>query len=481
MEDKNQADKDAEEEQLKADIKNLMFNKQHHAKNFFLSDSVDMIIRKNIIKLIEQELELLQQGNIQDIVSNIDQENKKEMIENELKNAMKNQKGPMEQRKSQILRSQWIMNTVRNNNKTQQLDLDQDEQEINQDKKRSKGSIESIDSEDEDQIIIQGKLMKKNQGLLNRWKKYFCTLNDEKFSIYEEKKDNKNQLDYNLQLCINFQHLSCEIEKVEKKSQIVITIKNQKKKFKLKESSDSEQKLEEWYQKIKQVIEDNQQIRSKQNIKPDKASQYIKSDIIKEEEFLQIAKTGDILLFKTNNFNAKLQRATTISNYDHVGIVIKLKDNVVRVFDAQLDDGVSIQEWNYFIKINDLFEKVVLRQLNYDKLKTVLPDFYQFVLSSLGQKYDISVTKLMKKRSSVLNDASREDGYFCSELAAKSFKVLGLINPNKSSCQYWPRSFSEQYESELNLYEGVKLEKERPILLNRHIFHDIQQENEKNN
>lgn len=42
---------------------------------------------------------------------------------------------------------------------------------------------------------------------------------------------------------------------------------------------------------------------------------------------------------------AKLQRATTSSKYDHVGLLIKLKDGILRVFEA-VGDGVSITEWN---------------------------------------------------------------------------------------------------------------------------------------
>mmetsp|Transcript_14846 Transcript_14846/g.10741 ORF Transcript_14846/g.10741 Transcript_14846/m.10741 type:complete len:130 (-) Transcript_14846:532-921(-) len=47
-------------------------------------------------------------------------------------------------------------------------------------------------------------------------------------------------------------------------------------------------------------------------------------DQISEEQFLEMADVGDLLLFRGNHFGAKLTRSLTSSTFDHVAMVIKL-------------------------------------------------------------------------------------------------------------------------------------------------------------
>ena len=53
-------------------------------------------------------------------------------------------------------------------------------------------------------------------------------------------------------------------------------------------------------------------------------------------------------------------------------------------------------------------------------------------------------------------DVEKKDkGFFCSELVAVIFKLLGILPSNISSAQYWPGSFSA--ESQLDLGAGTVL------------------------
>lgn len=56
---------------------------------------------------------------------------------------------------------------------------------------------------------------------------------------------------------------------------------------------------------------------------------YQLSDTITEDEFINVAETGDILLFLTDHTSGKLQRLFTQSNYDHVAMVIKLNGELM--------------------------------------------------------------------------------------------------------------------------------------------------------
>jgi len=51
--------------------------------------------------------------------------------------------------------------------------------------------------------------------------------------------------------------------------------------------------------------------------------------------------------------------------------------------------------------------------------------------------------------------------FFCSELAAKSFKILGIMVDDDISCtQFYPHHFTALGDSVLNLADGVWLEDE---------------------
>lgn len=63
----------------------------------------------------------------------------------------------------------------------------------------------------------------------------------------------------------------------------------------------------------------------------------------------------------------------------------------------------------------------------------------------LGRKYDLGLGKFFTFESDFSWQLVNEDtarGYFCSELVAKAFKSIGLLDPKKSSCRYWPVDFS---------------------------------------
>jgi len=47
-------------------------------------------------------------------------------------------------------------------------------------------------------------------------------------------------------------------------------------------------------------------------------------------------------------------------------------------------------------------------------------------------------------QDSVAAVSASDKGYFCSELVAVIFKLLGILPKNISSAQYWPGSFSAE-------------------------------------
>lgn len=96
------------------------------------------------------------------------------------------------------------------------------------------------------------------------------------------------------------------------------------------------------------------------------------------------------------------------------------------------------------------FDKIVTRKLIYEMTTERLNDLDQFRRNSVGHAYGLKPSKVLFSQRSEPNisgkhsEISHEREFFCSELIAKAFKVLGVMkNPNsKSSTNYYPGCFA---------------------------------------
>ena len=82
-----------------------------------------------------------------------------------------------------------------------------------------------------------------------------------------------------------------------------------------------------------------------------------------------------------------------------------------------------------------------------------------------GLGYNLSLSKL-RNRTSVndSNDIPSDRTFFCSELVAKSFKCLGVIENDEKSCsQYHPVHFSQPGDKVLKLTAGTSIDEEKMI------------------
>lgn len=195
--------------------------------------------------------------------------------------------------------------------------------------------------------------------------------------------------------CINFSLVDCSIVRIDD-IQFQINISGYDTKFILKAYSKMEQK--QWINVIQQVIDSNQE-NKKIMFKMSRIGQYINENNITEEQFVEMAETGDIVLFETNNLGAKLQRKFTNSKYDHVGLCIKFESDDLRIFDAQQGQGVQITDWSDFIRINDLYTLMAFRKLVYDRKHEIQPLIFEAIGETIGKRYQLSLAKLLKKKS----------------------------------------------------------------------------------
>jgi hypothetical protein len=75
----------------------------------------------------------------------------------------------------------------------------------------------------------------------------------------------------------------------------------------------------------------------------------------------------------------------------------------------------------------------------------------------------------MRRNTEVQQDRELIDSertFFCSELVAKAFKTLGILQDNNIACsQFYPHHFSARGDSSLKLTIGTTIEAEMDIIL----------------
>lgn len=58
--------------------------------------------------------------------------------------------------------------------------------------------------------------------------------------------------------------------------------------------------------------------------------------------------------------------------------------------------------------------------------------------------------------------------FFCSELVAKAFKILGILEDDgTSSAKFYPSHFSTKYDSFMKLTKGTSVESELLVIMDR--------------
>ncbi|CAD8099254.1 unnamed protein product [Paramecium sonneborni] len=173
--------------------------------------------------------------------------------------------------------------------------------------------------------------------------------------------------------------------------------------------------------------------------------------------------SGDIVLFKSKHKLAVAYRKLVCSEFDHVAICYKQNEEL-QVYEV-VQKGVQMFQWDQ-LKLQEWykhFEKICIRKLNYNKKNDYRVRFSNFLEENLGNEYNLSVGKIFTFTSKIKKPNNGEKveqkrSFFCSELVAKAYKVIGLLDQGKSCTQYYPKDFSQ--EKELELLQGATLSPE---------------------
>lgn len=137
--------------------------------------------------------------------------------------------------------------------------------------------------------------------------------------------------------------------------------------------------------------------------------------------------------------------------------------------------GVSFNKWENIrehIGPDQFYAKLSWRQCRTEKdLTTKLA---KFLGKTQGRKYGIGADKLVQQKTLRLDKQDDEDEmnieegrtFFCSELVAKAYKVLGIIEDDDTSCtQFYPVHFSQEGDHFLKVTKDTEIGPEMQIII----------------
>lgn len=276
--------------------------------------------------------------------------------------------------------------------------------------------------------VKSGWLEKQTKGVIKRWQLKFCILKSNTFSYYS--KTNSKQPSG----CFNFKQLFIQIQ-AKTQTSFLITITGCKRNFLFRALNSEE--ASEWIASLRLHIEGS--LGQTCNIEMlSLQKNFWKFPQISVFEFLDCAKTGDILLFKTNCLISKAQRTVTRSNYDHVALLIK-HSGYVAFLESTRVIGVNVLFWEEFIEKqwHLLYDYLVYRKLMIKDPEGLENIVKTFITETIGKKFNASIKKIIGKR-----ETNGNEGYFCSELVASAYKKAGILPSDVPSSNYWPGNFA---------------------------------------
>lgn len=164
-----------------------------------------------------------------------------------------------------------------------------------------------------------------------------------------------------------------------------------------------------------------------------------------------------------------ITRTFTDSYFDHVAMVLNFnEEDDIFFVEATGNMGVSLNRWLFLkdhVGPGKFYEQVAVRHVNFKRDARTFKRLEQFLQEAVGLQYAIDGGKLMRQKTTKVQDSKRlveEDRtFFCSELLAKAFKILGVIEDDDTSCtQFYPHHFSSRGDSFLKLTKGTTIENE---------------------
>jgi hypothetical protein len=170
--------------------------------------------------------------------------------------------------------------------------------------------------------------------------------------------------------------------------------------------------------------------------------------------------TGDIILMNIAKTTSRFIKLFTWCQWDHVGIVIRWKNNRLRLLEATAE-GVTLYNLNEVLAEGDT--KIAVRRLRVERSKELVEKCYTFLHDVRGRPFK-KITQMGEMVKAAYGDHSdskdNKTSLFCSQLAAAMYQAVDLIPADVASNEFTPKDWSDKNHPRLgHLEKGAVLER----------------------
>eukprot|EP00475_Leptophrys_vorax_P013608 TRINITY_DN1998_c0_g1_i8.p1 TRINITY_DN1998_c0_g1~~TRINITY_DN1998_c0_g1_i8.p1 ORF type:complete len:545 (+),score=129.99 TRINITY_DN1998_c0_g1_i8:820-2454(+) len=173
---------------------------------------------------------------------------------------------------------------------------------------------------------------------------------------------------------------------------------------------------------------------------------------------LELLNSGDIVLFRNPNMLSVGQRLLLQSEWDHVGLVVHhpiLANGAQSLYVLEaVNTGVNLVPIRERLFAYDTEGLVAIRRLKWSPTLEKLSLLESFIDKVVGKPYSIR---------GILGVTTGNEAYFCSQLIAEAYQLLGILPADKHAGEYLPQSFSSG-SPKLQMLDDAELEDEEFLL-----------------
>ena len=181
--------------------------------------------------------------------------------------------------------------------------------------------------------------------------------------------------------------------------------------------------------------------------------------------------TGDLILFHNSHFASQATKMFTMSQWDHIGIVLRWSNNELKLFEAT-GNGVGLYKLSARLDFLHRNTKMAVRRLEHvERTPAMLEQLDAFICQMRGRHYKKRLGVLVKAAVTNEKESGVEDqdlsSVFCSELVVASYQKMGLVSDRFAAKAFLPKDLADK-DSFFELNDGATLERKRIFSKKKH-------------
>lgn len=174
--------------------------------------------------------------------------------------------------------------------------------------------------------------------------------------------------------------------------------------------------------------------------------------------------TGDLILFHNKHLASQATKVFTMSQWDHIGIVLRWADNELKLFEAT-SNGVGLYKLKARLEFLHKNTKMAVRRLQVERTRDMVFHMDEFIQQMRGRHYKKRFGVLVKAAISNEKERGTEDqdlsSVFCSELVVAAYQRMGLVSDKFAAKGFLPKDLADKDNKALSLLNGASLERKR--------------------